>query len=143
MMSPMLGMEALDVGLVARHQRGADELRKLHDRELFRVVAQRAGLVEHPRAVALGLLQQVRGVEILAVKRRVLAHQDGVEVLQGHGARPVVLEPAVRVAGQPDVAHMRRHHIGPRCHITSCGSQAATVWPRRCASRIMAKVVSL
>ena len=39
--------------------------------------------VEDARAFALGLLEQVGGVEVLAVERRVLAHQHRVEVGQG------------------------------------------------------------
>ena len=31
----------------------------------------------------------------------------------------------------------------PRCHMMSLGSQALMLWPRRWASRIMTKVVSL
>jgi len=71
----VLGMKAPHVVRIARHQGGADELRKLQDGQLFGVVAQGARLVEDPRAFALGLLQQVGGVEVLAVERRVLAHQ--------------------------------------------------------------------
>ena len=38
------------------------------------------GLVEDPGAFAFGLLQQVRGVEVLAVEGRVLAHQHRMHV---------------------------------------------------------------
>ena len=102
-------MKALDVGGAARHQRRADELRELHDGEFFRVVAQRARLVEDLRAVALGLLQQVRGVEIFAVKRRVFAHQHRAKVFQRHGARAGFGKPVHGVAGQRDVAHIGHH----------------------------------
>ena len=102
----VLGVEALDVAFVARHQRRPDELRKLEDRELLRVVAQRARLVEDTRAFALGLLEQVRRVEVLAVERRVLAHHDGAEIGQRHRRRLAGREPVARVAGQRDLAHV-------------------------------------
>ena len=110
------------------------------------MVAQCPGLVEHACAFALGLLQQVGGVEVLAVKRRVLAHQHRasnstssavrsgcavVPVLRGiarqHGCR-CTLGHDLAAALPGDVLRART----PPC-----------VWPRRWASRIMAKVVSL
>ena len=105
----VLGMKALDVLGVARDQRRADELRKLHDGKFFRVVAQRTRPVENARAFALGLLQQMRAVEILAVKGRVFAHDDCAKVFEC--LRPFVglllpgSEPVGCVAGQLDVAH--------------------------------------
>jgi hypothetical protein len=94
------------------------------------------GLLNTRAPIALGLLQQVGGVEVLAVEGRVLAHQHGVEVRFSGAARaPAHLEPSVRVAGEFDVAHMAPAPAHPRCHITSCGSQAADAcgrarWPR-------------
>jgi hypothetical protein len=110
MMSLVLGMEAR-TSSAARDQRGADELRELHDRQLLGVVAQRARLVDDARAFALGLLQQVRGVEIFAVEGRVLAHQHGVEVGQRGLAAGGFGEPGGRVTGQRDVAHLRHHPL--------------------------------
>ncbi len=47
----------------------------------------KAALVEDLRAFALGLLQQVRGVEELGIERRILAHQHRVDVGQGQVLR--------------------------------------------------------
>ena len=81
----VLGVKAFDVAGVPRDQRGADELGKLQNGELFRMVAQGARFVEHPGAFPLGLLQQVGAVEILCIKRRVFAHDDSAEVAQQLG----------------------------------------------------------
>ena len=78
----VFGVELLDGGGIACHQRRADELRELHDRQLLGVVPQGAWLVEDLGPLALSLLQQMRGVEILAVKGRVFAHDDGIKVFQ-------------------------------------------------------------
>ncbi len=103
----VLGMKGPDVGLVLRHQRGRGELRKFHDGQFLGVVAQGARRVEDPRPFALGLAQQVGGVEVLAVKRRVLAHDHRVGVGQRPGARVHHLEPVVGAAGQADLARVR------------------------------------
>ena len=93
----MLNVEGADVGFTPGDQRGWRVLRELQDGELFRVVAQRSRLVENARAFALGLAQQVGGVEVLAVEGRVLAHHHGVSLAQlegsvnDHGAKPAVL----------------------------------------------------
>ena len=105
----VLGVKALDVFRVTRDQRWADELRELHDGELFRVVAQRARLVENPRAFSLSLFEQMSAVKVLAVKRRVFAHDDCAKVFQR--LRPLIrllllgCEPVDSVAGQLDVTH--------------------------------------
>jgi hypothetical protein len=104
----VLCMEGADGIGLARHQRGRRKLRELHQRELLGVVAQRARAVEDARAFALGLLQQVRGVEELAVERRVLAHQHGVEAVQRLARFVRDLEPRIGFARQRDVAHLCR-----------------------------------
>ena len=109
----VLGVEAADLGRLARDQRRRDVLRELQDRQLLRVVAQRARTIEHARALALGLLQQVGGVEVLAVEGRILAHQHRVDLVQRLGAAfagQLGRAPPVRRAGlqQLDVAHRRR-----------------------------------
>ena len=76
----MLAVERLDLGRAAADQGGGDELRKLQDGEFFRVVAQRPWAVEHRSAFALGLLQQMGGVEIFAVEGRILAHQHRIDI---------------------------------------------------------------
>ena len=82
----MLGVKGLHVGRTARDQCGWSELRKLHECQLFGVVAQRGGFVEHLGTLALGLLQQVGGVDEFGVKRWVFTHQHRIEVFQSHTA---------------------------------------------------------
>jgi hypothetical protein len=96
----------------ARHERGRDELRELEDGELLGVVAQRRGAVEHACTLALGLPEQVRGVEVFAVEGRVLAHDHRAGIAQGAGG--VLgrdLEPGLPVvfpAGEHDLPGPRR-----------------------------------
>jgi hypothetical protein len=82
----VLGMKAADVVGVARDERGRDELGEFQNRELFGVVAERSWRVEHLGALALRSFEHVRGVEVLAVKRRVFAHDDCVKVFEQLGA---------------------------------------------------------
>ena len=116
----VLGMKAFDVQRVARDQGRTDELGPFQDGQFFRMVAQRAGLVEHPGALALGLLQQVGGVEKFAVERRVLAHHHRVEVLERLPALiGLVLggaEPVHRITGERDVAHNCGHGLAALPH---------------------------
>jgi hypothetical protein len=122
----VLGVEGAHVVGVARHQRGPDELRELQDRQLLGVVAQRRGLVEHTRAFTLGLAQQVGGVEVLGVERRVLAHHDGAGVLQrqrgvfGLHLEPVVASPVSVISRTVAVTGSPRRQRRP------CGSQASS-----------------
>jgi hypothetical protein len=138
----VLRVEGAHVVGAARDQRGAHVLRELHDRELFRVVAQRARLVEHPGALALGLLQQVRGVEVFAVKRRVLAHETASNSASGMTGVLVSLNQS---SSAPVSVMLRTvpHTMPPDRHTRCRGSHAAMRWPRRWASRIMENVVSL
>ena len=101
------GVEALDRFGVARDQRRRDPLREFEDRELFGVVAECRRPVEHARAFALGLLQQVSGVEVFAVERRILAHQHRVDVGERQGRCGLLNEPVVRVSGQRELAQRR------------------------------------
>mmetsp|Transcript_21599 Transcript_21599/g.51232 ORF Transcript_21599/g.51232 Transcript_21599/m.51232 type:complete len:499 (-) Transcript_21599:3260-4756(-) len=95
-------MEGADLGRVARDQCRRDELGELQDRQLLGMLAQRAGLVEDAGALALGLAEQVGGVEELGVEGRVLAHQHGADVGQGDIGRGGDAVPVVRVAGELD-----------------------------------------
>ena len=72
-----------DVGLAARDQCGRDELRKLQNRQLFRVVAQCCWAVENLGTLSFGLAEKVRGVKILAIKGRVFAHHYRIKIFQG------------------------------------------------------------
>jgi hypothetical protein len=108
----VLGVEGADGRGAARHERGRDELRELEDGELLGVVAQRRGAVEDACTLALGLPEQVRGVEVFAVEGRVLAHDHRAGIAQGAGG--VLgrdLEPGLPVvfpAGEHDLPGPRR-----------------------------------
>ena len=108
----VLGMKAPNVGRITRHQRGADELSKLENRQFFGVIANGPRLVENLRALPLGLLEQVGGIEVLAVKWRVLAHHHAIKVFER--LRPLVGRllrggiPIDRFTGEGDVTHKGR-----------------------------------
>ena len=104
----VLGMKGADVGLTASDQGGRDELRKLQNRQLFGVVAQGSWAVEDIGTFALGLAQQVRGVEVFAVKGWVGAHDDRAKVLEVGAARGGLGEPGVELGSERDVAHLGR-----------------------------------
>jgi hypothetical protein len=79
-----------------------------------------AGRLKTRRAFALGLLEQVGGVEVLAVERRVGAHQHRAEVGQGD-AHPLALdrplgEPGDLAAGERDLADMGRDPVAALPH---------------------------
>ncbi len=78
----------------ARHQRGRRALREPGGEKFFVGVAQAAWAVHHQHAGVLGALQQVGGVDILHVERRVLAHQDDIEFGQRPRGFLAPLEPA-------------------------------------------------
>ena len=106
----VLGMKGAYRLRIAGHQRGADVLRELHNRQLLGVVAQRTRLVEYLGAFALGLLQQVRGVKIFAVKRRVFAHDDSGKAMQRQHRALLFFEPVLGLPGQGDTPRVRLHH---------------------------------
>ncbi len=81
----MLGVEGAQARRITRDERRRDELRKLADRELFRVIADRLRLVEHVRARPLGKLEHPRGRHVFHVERRILAHQHRTERRQRTG----------------------------------------------------------
>ena len=76
----VLGVEGAHGQRIARDQGRAGELRKLQDGKLLRMVTQGTRLVENFRTFALSLLQQMGGVEVLAVEGWILAHDDGIEI---------------------------------------------------------------
>ena len=105
----VFGVKGADGFGRSRDERGRDVLRPLHDGELFGVVAQGARAVDDARALALGLLQQVRGVDVFGVKRRVLAHQNGVKRRQRlHAFARDVVPDAGFIARQPQRLHAGR-----------------------------------
>jgi hypothetical protein len=103
----LFGVEVADRLGRTRHQGRRREWRELHQREFFGVVAQRARAVEHAGTFAFGLFQQVGGVEELAVERRVLAHEHGVEVPERLARLVVHAVPVVGFAREGDAPHQR------------------------------------
>jgi hypothetical protein len=69
-------------------------------------IAQGAGRVDHVRALALGLFEQVRRVDVLGIERRVFAHDDHVEILQRLGLENVFVVPVLLIAGEGDLLHV-------------------------------------
>jgi len=109
----VLGMEMTNGLCRAGDQRGWRVTGELHQCQFRRVVTQRGGLVEHPGPLALGLLQQVGGVEVLAVERRILAHDDGVKVLERFAPLVGHVVPVIGQAGEMDLPHQRGHWLPP------------------------------
>ena len=67
-----------------RHQSGRGKLIKLRYRKLLVMIPYGSRAIDDPGAAALRQLQQVRAVDILHVKWRVLAHHHRVKFLQRH-----------------------------------------------------------
>ena len=65
---------------VAADERGGAALGKPSRVDLFIHVAQPLRAVAHQRALNLGAVQNVRGVDVLGVEGRVFAHQNHVEL---------------------------------------------------------------
>jgi hypothetical protein len=64
---------------------------------VINVVAQALRSIHDERALELGALQDVSGVDVLHVERRVLAHQDRVQLGEARHARLAELEPVLEV----------------------------------------------
>ncbi|MNP17187.1 hypothetical protein D3C76_1096110 [compost metagenome] len=80
-------------------------LREQRGEELLVAVAQALRAVHHQHPGALGLFQQVGGIDVLVVERRVLAHQDHVQL----GERQVdFLSQFVPASGVRE--HLQRAH---------------------------------
>ena len=107
----VLGMELPHVGLAAGDQGGRNELGKFQDGQFFRVVTQRAGPVEHLCTLPFGLPEEMSGVEVLAVKRRILAHQHRIHIAQDQPGVRDATEPVVGFAGEHDLACLHRHRF--------------------------------
>ena len=146
MTSPCSSMKPAMSSRVARDQRRHGELGKLGDRPFFVVIANRARAVDDVRAFVLGSLEQVRGVDILHVERRILAHQHRVEPGQRYvrGSRcaiPVVVvgahlgasdarlgdaaAPTRRSTSPRAGAGVRRHRSNPRAADATARSTSA------------------
>ena len=142
MMSPCSRWKARTARRIARHQGRRGELRELRDRQLFVVVADRLRPVEDPRALALGHLQQLGEVDVLHVERRVLAHRRWRRTRTA--AHQVAALARYQSSGSPvSVMRATSAMTVPSSSAMSRCSNAYSAWPRRAASRIIAKVVSL
>ena len=105
----MFGVKGAHRSGFAGDQRRRNPLGEFQNRQFLRVVAQGARAVENARAFSLGLLQQVGGVEVFAVKGRILAHHDGIELVQSLHFGGFGGEPVLRFAGQADAPGLRLH----------------------------------
>ena len=72
-------------------------MREQRGKQLLVAVTQALRAVDHQHAGALGLFEQVRGVHELHVERRILAHQDHVEVIQAAVDLSFQFEPVLGV----------------------------------------------
>ncbi len=76
----MLPVKRLEDIRRAADQRGGRALRELLGEQFLIAVAQALRFVHYQYAFAFGLLQQVGAVDELAVERRILAHQDHIQL---------------------------------------------------------------
>ena len=72
-----------DIGGTGRNQRRRGELAEIQNRQFFIEVAHRLPAVKDLRALLFRQRQELGGVEVLHIERRVGAHNDGIEVFQG------------------------------------------------------------
>ena len=70
----MLGGESGQRRHPASHQGGGHQLAPTQGTEFFVPGPQRSGPVEHPHSLTLPQLQQMGGIEVGLIHRRVLAH---------------------------------------------------------------------
>ena len=108
------GGKAVELLHVGRHQGGGHQLREAQGAEFFVPGPQAGGAVEHLHALALGQLQQVGGIEVGLIHRRVLAHPHPLEALQRL--------PAGFLQGVPGLGVDR---CGPHLGAIGCGGQIA------------------
>ena len=130
---------------IARRSRvtsvGAMNCGNSQDAELLVVVAQRGGLLK-TRAPCARPAPAAGAVDVLHVEGRVLAHQHRVERGQRRAARFSCARYQASSLSASDSRPALRVARGPsQCRSSCCSTQ--TSWPRACASRIIATVVSL
>src|SRR6266852_6200456 len=101
--------EFLELSGEARHQRRRGELRVFRDRQLLAVVADRARVVEHHRAILLRELQKPGARDVLGVERRVLAHEHHVEFSERSLLWRCDPIPRVLVAGESEAGSFADH----------------------------------
>ena len=103
----MLGHELAQHIRAAADHRGRRALREQRGEQLLVAIAQALWTVDHQHTLALGLFEQVGGVDEFEIEGRVLAHQDDVEVGQRCVGFGVELEPFFRVGEHFQGAHPR------------------------------------
>ena len=72
-----------DIGGTGRDQRRRSKLAEVQNRQFFIEVAHRLSAVKDFRALLFRQRQELGGVEVLHIERRVGTHNDGIEVFQG------------------------------------------------------------
>jgi hypothetical protein len=124
----------------AADQRGRGALRKLRREQLLVAVTQALRLVDYQHPGALGLLEQVRGVNEFHVERWILAHQDHVQIIQAAVDFGFQLEPVGRVCEHFQRLHARACLAGVLIQVvlfhikqaTSRGPALQGAWPASC-----------
>ena len=143
----MLGREGLQLIHPAAHQGGGHAVAEAERAQLLVPGAQGRRPVDHPHATAFGQIEQVGGIEIGLVHRRILTHPHGLEVVErqqgglaeavpglGHlpagcgaadrgeahrlGAGPGAMATATSRSGDSGVSPLRRRRIGDRREIS-------------------------
>ncbi|CVB21158.1 Uncharacterised protein [Serratia marcescens] len=93
----MLLVEFADVRGAATDQRVRRQFREPGGEELLVAVAQALRLVDHQRAFDFGALQNVGRVDVFGIERRILAHQDHVQIVQRQILLAAEAEPVLLV----------------------------------------------
>ncbi len=99
-------MERLQASHAAGHQRGRGELADFGNSQLFRMIPDRGAAVEDAGALGFGVFEQMRGIHVFHVERRILAHDHRTEFRQrqilGSGLAPPVVAVQIGVRDQFD-----------------------------------------
>ena len=110
----MLGEEFPGEAERARDRRRRHELREVEHPQLLRRIANACRIVDH-QGLALDPLEQVRGGDVAEVERRILPHQDDIDVAAE--VEDLRLAEAVMVAGDAldgdRIAHRPQAALGP------------------------------
>ena len=93
----MFGQKGAHVGCAGGHDGRGNELGEVQDGEFFVEVAHSLPAVEDFRVLAFGQGEQLGGVEVLHVERRIGTHNDRAEFGQGRLNGAARLKPCVVV----------------------------------------------
>ena len=104
----VLSMKSPQTFRVCAHQHRRAALGKMGGENLLIAVPQALAPIHHECALAFRLLQDIGAVDVLVIKRRILAHQDHVKISQGALLALAQRKPALRV-----VKDGERGHAGP------------------------------